>query len=225
MDTAVSNVDTPLSAGDVLFGKTRRAVLALLFGRPDESFHLREVARRSGSALRPVQRELAQLTAAGILVRERVGNQVRFRANAASPIHSELKSLVIKTIGVGDALRAALQPLAHQIRTAFIFGSFARGEHHRDSDIDVMIVGDATFDDVSRALGEPERLIGRAINPVVYTPADFRDKLAADHHFLRRVHDGPKAFLIGGEDELASLGRVGGEPMAPAPNAGQIRNR
>ena len=57
---------TPIDRlGLELLGRTRGAVLALLFGRPDEEFHVRQVARLSRAALGPVQRELKRLGPAG----------------------------------------------------------------------------------------------------------------------------------------------------------------
>ena len=46
------------SLSAALFGKTRRAVLSLLYGHADEAFYLRQVARMAGAGLGAVQREL-----------------------------------------------------------------------------------------------------------------------------------------------------------------------
>ena len=69
-----------------LFGKTRRAVLALLYAHPDEAFYLREVAREADAGQGSVQRELARLTKAGIVERIERGRQVYYQANRACPI-------------------------------------------------------------------------------------------------------------------------------------------
>jgi predicted transcriptional regulator len=95
-------------AGTILFGKTRRGLLRLLFSHPDESFHLRQLVRLSGCGVGPVQRELAQLAQAGIVQRQRVGVQVMFKVNASSPIYAELRGLLLKTAGLADVLREAL---------------------------------------------------------------------------------------------------------------------
>src|SRR3954465_14518796 len=119
---------TPIagSVGDLLFGKTRQAVMGLLFLKPEESFHLRQIVRLTGAGIGPVQRELAKLVDAGLLLREQRGRQVYFQA-AGSPVFGELRGLLVKTAGVADVLRQALSPLAPGIRSAFIFGSFAKG--------------------------------------------------------------------------------------------------
>src|SRR3989338_4340695 len=90
-----------------LFGKTKRAVLALLLTHPEESFYLRQIVRSAGLGQGAVQRELKHLTDAGFLLRRRQGHQVFYQANQDSPIFKELKTLVVKTAGVGDTLRRA----------------------------------------------------------------------------------------------------------------------
>jgi predicted nucleotidyltransferase len=196
----------------VLFGKTRRAILSLLYSHTDKSFYLREIARAADAGLGAVQREVKRLSDSGIIQRRVQGNQVHYQANPDCPIFQELKDLVTKTAGVGDVLRTALTPLADRIEVALIYGSFARGEEQRGSDVDLLIVGDLTFSEVASALGEAQDTLGREINPTVYPPDEFLSKLGEGHHFLTSVSKEPRIFLIGGEHELERLAekRLGG---------------
>jgi hypothetical protein len=75
------------------------------------------------------------------------------------------------------------------------------------SDVDVMVIGDVSFADVSEALAQAQEAIGREVNPSVYTPTDFRAKVTAKRHFLRSVLKGEKIFLIGDERELRRLAK------------------
>lgn len=190
-----------------LFGKTRQALLALLYARADEE-HLQEsLIQLAGLGRGTVQRELEFLARAGVVRRTVRGRQVYFQANAQSPIYQELRGLVVKTSGVADVLRGALAPLSGRISVAFIYGSVAKGAERRGSDVDVMVIGEASFSEVSEALGQAQKTIGREVNPSVYAPADFRAKLKAKHHFLRTVLSAEKIFLIGDEHELARLAK------------------
>ena len=110
-----------------LFGKTRRAVLSLLYGHADESFYLRQIARIARVGLGAAQREVKQLSDAGILHRVVRGRQVYYQANRHCPVFGELKSLVLKTAGAAAVIQAALAPLADRIRAAFLYGSTAHG--------------------------------------------------------------------------------------------------
>lgn len=191
----------------LLFSKTRRAVLSLLYSHVDEAFYLRQIVRAAGVGLGAVQRELKQLSDAGIIQRVVRGHQVYFQANPRCPVFEELKKLITKTVGVGATLKAALTPLADRIHVAFIYGSIARSEEHRDSDVDVLVVGKVTFSEIVSSLQEAQQTIGREINPTVYPLEEFQLKLAEGHHFLSAVLKGPMLFLVGDKHELARLAK------------------
>jgi predicted nucleotidyltransferase len=214
MSTTSADRRPTRDASAVLFGRTRRRVLALLLGHPDERFYVRQIVRQSGAAQGAVQRELQMLAQAGILRRTVEGRHVYFHANRESPIYPELHVLVLKTAGIVDVVREALAPLADSIRAAFVFGSAARGELSSDSDVDVLVVGDASFTAVANALATAQTRLGRDVNPTVYPPAEFRKKIHTGHHFLTTVLQEPRLFAVGGPDDLA---RLGAERMAPAP--------
>jgi uncharacterized protein len=194
---------------DVLFGKGRGALLALLYGHPDQSYYYRQITRQlSGISAGTLRRELHTLSHLGLVERTTMGKQVFYRANQNHPVFPELRALVAKTVGAIRVLRQALAPIRDSIAIAFIYGSLARQEEKAESDIDLMIVGRVTLEDVLGSVGELERSLGRAINPTVYSLAEFKAKLASGNHFLNSVMRGKKIFLIGDERELRKVGRV-----------------
>ena len=191
-----------MNAAALLFGEYRRSVLALLLLHPEESRHVRDIARAIGKAPGTLLRELNALAEAGVLGRRRVGNQVHFQANPRSAIYEDLRNILKKTVGVADVLREALAPLAAAIRAAFVYGSIARGEERPGSDLDLMIVGEVRFADVVAALAAAQETLRREVNPNVYPALEFRRKAAAGEPFLKRVLAERKIFIIGGEDDL-----------------------
>jgi predicted nucleotidyltransferase len=189
--------------GDVLFGKTQRRVLGLLFGDAERSYFANEIVRLAASGTGAVHRELAALEAAGLISATRVGNQKHYRANRASPIFEELRGIVVKTFGVAGVLREALAPLAAKIPAAFIYGSLAKGTDTAASDIDLMIISDeVSYSQVLEAGAQAERRLGRKVNPTVYSPAELRKRLDDGSAFASRVIAQPKIFVIGSEDAL-----------------------
>ena len=192
--------------GTLFFGAYRRQVLSLLLLHPDESFHLREIARVTNTQPGTLRRELAQLTDAGVISRESVGNLVRYTADATCPIYDELRGILKKTAGMADVLRAALAPLSDKISVAFIFGSVARGGERRTSDIDVMIVGTPSFEEVVGALHSSQEELRREINPNVYSAAEFKKKVKEKGSFLARVLSEPRLFIQGTEHDIRKLG-------------------
>lgn len=194
---------------DVLFGKGRGALLALLYGHPNQSYYYRQITRQLSDTSRgTLQRELETLSHLGLVERTSIGKQVFYRANEKHPVFPELRALVAKTVGAIHILRQALEPIADRIAIAFIYGSLARQEEKAESDIDLLVVGRVTLEDVLESVGELERSLARAINPMVYSPVEFKAKLAGGNHFLNSVVRGEKIFLIGDERELRKVGRV-----------------
>lgn len=192
---------TPLSLADALFPSTRQKVLAALFGRPGRSFYAAEVIALARAGSGSVQRELADMTQVGLLTCTKVGHQKHYQANSASPVFNELCSLVLKTVGLADALRQALAPLANQISMAFVFGSMAKAQDSAHSDVDVLLVSNTlSYGDVFVALEPASQALSRSINPALYTEADFKARKLSDNAFITRVMQQPKIWLIGQEE-------------------------
>src|SRR3981081_1128086 len=119
---------------DFLFGRTRGAILALLYGHADQSFYTRQIAREVDASVGAVQRELENLSKVGLIVRTSLGSQVFYQPNRAASLFREMQSLVKKTTGIFSVVRSALHPLATRTLVAFVYGSVAREEETAQSD-------------------------------------------------------------------------------------------
>jgi uncharacterized protein len=186
----------------ILFGKTRQAVLAALFGVEGERAHLREIARRTGIGPGPLQHELSRLVAADLVTRSEDGNRVVYQANTAHPVFAELRGLVLKTCGLPEQLRAALMPLAGGISRAIVFGSIAKGTSHGKSDVDLLVVGSIQLEGLLAALDPVERRLGREISVRLFTVAEFEKRRKTGDRFLRGVLAGPTIPVIGSTNDL-----------------------
>ena len=118
---------------DALFPRTRQGVLAATLLRPDRWWYLSDLARHLRVPPSSLQRELAALTAAGILRRRRDGNRVYFQPNPECPLFAELQGMLLKTAGLVDVLREALRPLSASIDWAFVYGSIANSQERASS--------------------------------------------------------------------------------------------
>ncbi|MCK4593268.1 nucleotidyltransferase domain-containing protein [bacterium] len=188
---------------EVLFGKTRRSILTLLLIHSTEEYYYRQIVEYVGMGQGTVLRELKKLSSASILTRRKDGRQIYYKANHNSPIFKELKSIIIKTTGLTDTIRDALQSL--HISLAFIFGSYALGTETVESDVDVMIIGDVEYDEVISRLWKVGKTIERELNPVIYSLFDLKKKLNTSDHFIKQVLNSEKIYLFGGEDDLRRL--------------------
>ena len=163
-----------------------------------------DLAKYLGVTPSSLQRELYSLSTAGILRRRRDGNRVYFQADSECPLLPELQGLLLKTVGLIDVLREALEPISGRITWAFVYGSIARGEELNTSDVDLMIVGKVGLAAVTTPLQRAEERLLRPVNPTVYTQAEIAEKLAGGHHFLQEVLRGDKLVVLGRADDLAS---------------------
>ncbi|MBI3374189.1 MAG: nucleotidyltransferase domain-containing protein [Betaproteobacteria bacterium] len=189
-----------------LFGKTRRNVLALLFGQPGKTFYLREIVSWSGTGISQVQKELEQLVGAGLVLRERCANQVHFHANPEASIYEELLGIVTKTFGIADVLREGLAQFKDRVRLAFVYGSIAKGTAHATSDIDVLLVADdLPPSELAVPLAGLSDRLGRKISLVSYSVREFGSMIRGQHHFISAILNGPKIRLIGDEHTLNDL--------------------
>jgi DNA-binding transcriptional ArsR family regulator len=187
---------------DALLPKTRQGILAAILVQPEKAWYVSELARRMGVPSSSLQRELQDLTDAGILKTHRQGRMVYYQANSDSPLFADLRGLLLKTAGLVDVLTEALKPLAAKLRVAFVYGSIASGDEQSDSDVDLMVVGTVSPAELSASLRQARDVLGRQINPTLYKPGEFNKKQMARDHFLTSVLHTARLFVIGDADAL-----------------------
>jgi predicted nucleotidyltransferase len=212
MGTIVPNMGTtqdartaPCSLGDELFTQTQQRVIGLVFGQPDRSFYAKEIIRLAHAGSGAVQRELDRLARSGLITIREIGNQKHYQANADSPIFEELRAITDKSFGLAQPMKVALAGLARRIKFAFVYGSVAKKRDTARSDVDLMIVADRlSHGELIRALEEPALMLGRPINPTIFSAAEFSQRRKRHDSFVSRVLTQPKIWLIGGEHELTA---------------------
>jgi predicted nucleotidyltransferase len=164
----------PSSLADTLFTSTQQSVLSFLFGQPGRSFYVTQIMALANSGRGAVQRELSRLSESGLVTVKNVGTQKHYQANPDSPLFAELCSIIRKTVGLEEPLRAAVASLPSEIRLALIYGSVSKRTDTSTSDIDLLIVADdLTLEETYTALAPIEELIERRVNPTLYTSREF----------------------------------------------------
>ncbi len=192
------------SVADALFTLTQQRVLGLLFGQPERSFFAREIVELAESGTGAVQRELERLVDSGLVTSRLVGRQRHYQANPDTPVFDALRTIVLRTVGFVEPLRAALAPLADRIRFATIYGSVAKGSATSHSDLDVLIVGDElTLEDIFKTLSPVEARLARKISPTLYTTAEFRKRRSGGNAFITKVLSGVNIPILGTADVAA----------------------
>lgn len=191
----------------ILFKEYRRKVLGLLLLRPDQSYHVREIARLTGTVPGTLHKELSKLANAGVLTKRQQGNQISYQANTDCVVFEELASILRKTSGVADVLANILSPVADQIEIALVFGSVASGKATQGSDIDVLLVGELGFGEAVQVLYPAQKILGREINPKLYTAQEWEEAKNEGSAFVRELLTKPIIDVIGGKDDLGKFAR------------------
>lgn len=168
----------------------RRNIVRLLFGGSVERMHLRAIARAVGTSAGTAARELKRLEAAGLIERQREGNQVYFSIAHKSEILASFSDIVRKTIGLPSTVRRSLAGLAG-VERGVIFGSYARGTEKPDSDIDLLVIGNPDRDELTDRLERAGHEVGRPINEVVMSASEFETRRERGDGFVASIDTGP----------------------------------
>ena len=189
---------------EILSSNIRADIFRLLFGVTDSELHMREIERRSGYAIGTIQSELKKLLRLDLVIRRKDGNRTYYKANKNHPLFLDIQRLVLKTVGLFDIFQNELKT-SREILIAFVFGSIARQREMSESDVDLFVIGDLGLRKLVGLLSGVSDKIGREINPHVITVKELKKRLAQKDHFITRVLEEPKIFIIGNENELETM--------------------
>jgi len=184
--------------------KNRAALLQLFFTNPQRSFYIQEIGRILNKKPGVFQRTLNYMEKEGILLSEYRANARYFRANKAYPLFKELKSIVMKTVGVIGGITAVLEKVGG-VSYAFIYGSYARANENSLSDIDLIVIGKPDEDKLLEELDRLEEQLQREINYKLFSLPDFTRDIAHKSPFLLEILKDKKIMIMGDEGELRKI--------------------
>lgn len=177
-------------------------VLSLFFLNPSTEFFQRAVVKEIGKGLIQAQRSLKILEETGLITARKVGRMIFYKAVSTHPAFQDLKNVFLKTISFGDTLRKALGAHSKHIQFAWIYGSVAQGCEQADSDIDLVVISDLTLKELSQVIGPLADSLNRELSPLFLTPVSFRNRLHEKDHFVTRLVQDKKIWMIGDDQQL-----------------------
>ena len=181
--------------------KTRVVLLTHFLNNPETRFYVRQLERETGLPASTLRDELHRLEEIGLLRASQVGNIRFYEVDREFVLYPELKNMILKTQGVAKVIRENLATLG-EIKHAFIYGSFAKGEEKLGSDIDVMIIGRVDLVRLNSLLSSVEDKLRRTINYIVFSLQEWEERKAEGEEFIRDLLTEPKIMLVGNEHEL-----------------------
>jgi len=189
-----------------LFGsKARVSLLTFFYLNPGKQFYVREIERKTNLTYISVSNELKNLQEFGLLKSKFNGNQKNFWIDEHFILYEDLQKLILKTEGVSKTITDNFSSLKN-IEFLFIYGSFASGKADVQSDLDLFVVGDISYDDFIDITVKNEKTIGRLINFTIYKHEDLISRIKNQDSFIMNVLKEPKIMIIGTENEFKTLG-------------------
>jgi predicted nucleotidyltransferase/antitoxin (DNA-binding transcriptional repressor) of toxin-antitoxin stability system len=179
-----------------------RSTLGVFLLGPSARIHQREVARRTGLGLRSAQLALERLERAGLIKSVRDGNRRYYSASRTDRFEA-VRGLLSPEFGLAAAVERALAPARDRIDWAFIYGSVARGEDRVDSDVDLLIVGSVTDDEMAPVVAALQREIGHEVDVAIYPLERFIRRRDEGNHFITATLAQPRLDVIGSADGIA----------------------
>jgi predicted nucleotidyltransferase len=176
-------------------------ILGLFFANPEKEYYLREIAKILNKEPSYYQRQLNDLVAQGVLRDERKGNMRFFKLNKNYHLFAELKSIISKTIGIEFKLKNMVSKLVG-LEYAFLFGSIAKNEENRDSDVDLLLIGEIDQDILINEISEVEEEIGREISYHIFSRAEVEKNIKENNSFFVNIFSSPLISLKGNPDEF-----------------------
>lgn len=154
----------------LITSKTRVKLLVKFFLNPETSSYLRELASDLEENTNAIRVELNRLSEASILLQERKGNKVFYRANREHPFFKDLRSIVTKYTGLDRLLEEVVGYLG-DLEQVYLIGDYANG--YDSGNIELLMTGNIKLDYLSNLIDRMELEISRKINCSVMSPKEL----------------------------------------------------
>jgi hypothetical protein len=187
--------------------QTTLAILALYRGNYRRACYLREIARDVGIDVKAVQLQVKRLERLNILASTRRGRITEYRLNLANVL-TRYFLVLAEAFATAEYLAKnfAIKKLVNELGDAIdggliLFGSFARGQARRESDIDAMVITEKRVN--RNAFENAGELIGRNVSVKAASPRQFLGGLREGDPLVREV--AANHVVLKGIDQFCEL--------------------
>ncbi|MBU5678751.1 MAG: nucleotidyltransferase domain-containing protein [Candidatus Aenigmatarchaeota archaeon] len=158
--------------------------------------HLREIARRTGLSIPAVKNHIDKFLREKVITKKKEGRNVKFFINFKSrkiiPYLSEVETFRLEKLPerVGNAVVDLLSILENKPLVTIIFGSYAKDDYTKESDLDILLV----FNKIDREIEEKTKLICSRyylkVRPVYLSWKEFKEKFFDTKNvFMREIRE------------------------------------
>jgi len=173
---ALPSLYTPPLIDQLFSGKIRLKLLARLLLNPSSQVYLRQLERDLQVSSNTVRLELNKLSEMKLinLVETEESKIKKYIANTVHPLYSNLRSIILKYIGVDQLIEEIFYKLG-EIDEVFLTSEFANGIE--TPFIDLVLVGDIDRDYLNKLVERAEKLLHKKIRMAIYSKNEFTPSL------------------------------------------------
>jgi hypothetical protein len=124
--------------GELITSKTRLRLLIKFFVSQANRGYLNGLATEMGESTNAIRKELNHLHDAGYLQKEKSNNKIQYKANTGHPMFSVLQKVILKHLGLEDAVEIVLERMG-AVEQIILIGNYAKGID--SGKIEIIIVG------------------------------------------------------------------------------------
>ena len=147
--------------GELITSKTRLRLLIKFFVSQANRGYLNGLATEMGESTNAIRKELNHLHDAGYLQKEKSNNKIQYKANTKHPMFSVLQKVILKHLGLEDAVEIVLERMG-DVEQIILIGDYAKGMD--SGKIEIIIVGkDLNTSYVQNLEEKLEKLISRKV--------------------------------------------------------------
>ena len=147
--------------GELITSKTRLRLLIKFFVSQANRGYLNGLATEMGESTNAIRKELNHLHDAGYLQKEKANNKIQYKANTKHPMFSVLQKVILKHLGLEDAVEIVLERMG-DVEQIILIGDYAKGID--SGKIEMIIVGQDLNTSYVKNLEEKlEKLISRKV--------------------------------------------------------------
>jgi len=170
------------SKEDIWRGSTYLKILSFFLERPKAEFYSREVSKKVGVSSGAANEKLKELYGAGFMNRRKEGRMYFYSLKKDDETVKQLK--VARNLS--KPLVKDLKKLGRELDLeVYLYGSVARGEDRKDSDWDVLFIGDASSAELQRKVDEIDSSVD--ISTSLFTRSEWNQTEEEDSAFYERV--------------------------------------
>jgi len=173
---ALPSLYSPPLIDQLFSGKIRLKLLARLLLNPGSQVYLRQLERDLQVSSNTVRLELNKLSEMKLInvVETEESKIKKYIANTVHPLYSNLRSIILKYVGVDQLLEEIFYKLG-EIEEVFLTGEFANGIE--TPFIDLVLVGDIERDYLNKLIESAEKLLNKKIRMAIYSKNEFTPSL------------------------------------------------